>query len=162
VVLVTVSVPAGAVNHPLDGSGFIVPRGEGLTITAASFATSKWAHLGAADPGTAVLRVSLGRMGDDASIGWADETVLAVVQRDLATTIGLSAPPSEWRVTRWPGALPQYAPGHLDRVAAIEADLADHLPSVTVAGAAYRGLGVPACIRQGREAARTLLGRLGA
>ncbi|MEY4372512.1 MAG: protoporphyrinogen oxidase, partial [Actinomycetota bacterium] len=60
------------------------------------------------------------------------------------------------RVTRWPRSFPQYLPHHLDRVAAIEGALRRDCPGLVVAGAAYRGVGVPACIRQGREAARAV------
>jgi protoporphyrinogen/coproporphyrinogen III oxidase len=161
VLMVTVSVPAVAVAHPLDGSGCIVPSTEPLAITAVSWATSKWTHLGAADPSTVVFRVSLGRFGDEGPMHWDEDSLRATVRADLAETVGLTAAPLDWRVTRWPDALPQYTPGHLDRVAAVEADLLDNLPTVAVAGAAYRGLGVPACLRQGREAARGLLDRLG-
>jgi oxygen-dependent protoporphyrinogen oxidase len=161
VIMVTLAVPADAVSHPLDGTGFIVPHDGDLDITAVSWATSKWAHLGEADPDSVVLRVSLGRMDDQRALGWDDDTLLAVAARDLGRTVGLRGPALESRIVRFPDALPQYTPGHLDRVAAIEADLAERLPVVTVGGAAYRGLGVPACLRQGREAARALVDRLG-
>ena len=71
--------------------------------------------------------------------------------------MGLRRTPLETRVSRWPASLPQYPPGHLERVEQVEAALAERLPGVQLAGAAYRGLGVPACIASGRAAARAIL-----
>ncbi len=71
--------------------------------------------------------------------------------------MALRGEPSEVRVSRWPASFPQYRPGHLDRIDVIDAELAAAAPGLAVAGAFARGLGVPACIRQGRAAARRLL-----
>lgn len=105
-----------------------------------------------------VLRVSVGRDDDDRHTRLDDtalfDTVLAELS-SLAPLRGLREPGavSAWRVSRWPHSLPQYRPGHGHLVERIEAALARELPGVFVTGAAYRGLGIPACIRQGNEAA---------
>jgi len=72
---------------------------------------------------------------------------------ELATTIGLDGEAAV-RITEWPEALPQYTPGHLDRADEIDSLLAIDTPGLIVTGAAMRGLGLPACVRQGREAAQ--------
>ena len=146
------------VAHPLDASGLLVPRIEGRLLSACTFATTKWAQL-ATDADTVLLRASAGRFHDDRAIEMDDDALVAGLLADLDDLIGLGADPLDVRVSRWPDGFPQYQPGHLDRVAAIEADLALHLPHVHVAGAPYRGIGVPACIRSGRAAARALLSR---
>lgn len=150
------------VRHRLDGSGFLVPKPEGRIVTACSFATTKWAHLGAVDDDLVVLRVSAGRDGDDRAIGLDDDVLLGAVLHDLDELLGLGGDPAEVRVSRWRNGFPQYEPGHLDRVAAIEADLATvgagGRPRIAVAGATYRGVGIPACIRSARAAARTITG----
>jgi len=156
-VLVTLAFAQGAVRHPLDASGFLAPRAEGRWLTACSFATTKWAHLGAADPSTVVLRASAGRFGDDRAIEADDDVLVDAVLADLDDLLGLADGPVEVRVSRWRDGFPQYEPGHLDRVAAVEADVRARLPHVALAGAALRGIGVPACIRSGRDAARQLL-----
>lgn len=160
VALVSIAVDRGGVDHPLDGSGYLVPAVEGRTITACSWASSKWMHL--TDPGTVWLRASVGRDGDDAALRLDDGALLAQVLTDLRETMALHRSPREVRIGRLPGSFPQYRPGHLGRVDAIEADLAERAAGVVVAGAALRGLGVPACIRQGRAAARQVAARLGA
>ena len=86
-----------------------------------------------------------------------DDELVAAVGADLRTAIGLTTSPQAWTVTRWSHALPHYTVGHLDRVARIRADLP---PTVTVAGAAYGGVGIPDCIRQGQEAGRQTLAAL--
>jgi oxygen-dependent protoporphyrinogen oxidase len=158
VAMLSIAVDANAIERSLDGSGYLVPRTEGRTITACSWTTSKWPHL--SDLGTVLLRASVGRDGDDRALSLSDDALMAAVLADLADTMALRGAPAEVRVTRWPGSFPQYRPGHLDRVAAIEANVASTTPSIVVAGAALRGLGVPACIRQGRAAAGDLLAAL--
>jgi oxygen-dependent protoporphyrinogen oxidase len=156
-VLTTLSFRRADVAHPLDASGFLVPRSEGRLLTACSFATTKWAHLGAADPATVVLRASAGRYGDERAADLDDDALLQTLLAELDHLLGLAGDPVGVRISRWTDGFPQYEPGHLDRVDALEADVAEHLPGVTLAGAAYRGIGIPACIRQGRQASGRLL-----
>lgn len=147
---------AADVAHPLDASGVLVPRSAGLLMTACSFASSKWAHQG--HDGFVRLRASAGRSDDLRPDALDDDALVTALRADLRTTLGIDAEPVAVRVHRWPASLPQYHAGHLDRVAALEEELAVAAPMVRLAGAALRGLGVPACIDSGRSAARRLLG----
>ncbi|HKA02774.1 MAG TPA: hypothetical protein VKD67_00550, partial [Acidimicrobiales bacterium] len=97
---------------------------------------------------------SLGRQGDEHALELDDEALIGVTLDDLHRHLGMRAEPLDVRITRWPRSFPQYQPGHLDRVAAIETALP---AGVVVAGAAYRGIGIASCVRQGRESARTAL-----
>jgi oxygen-dependent protoporphyrinogen oxidase len=158
VALVTLAVPAAGIDRELDGSGFLVPRTAGLLLTACSWVTSKWPQL-AIDPSTAILRASVGRHGDDRAVTLDDEALLSGILDDLATTMGVKAPPTEVRISRWPRSFPQPRPAHLDAVAAAEAAVAARSPRLAAAGAWSRGVGVPACIRGARvAAARALAG----
>ncbi len=152
VVLVSLAFDAADINHPMAGSGYLVPAVEGRTITACSWASSKWAHVGS--PDTVVMRVSAGRYRDNRPILMDDNAVLTAVLSDLAATMGLDAEPHEVRISRWERSLPQFRPGHLELVAGIERALAQDAPWLQVTGAWARGLGIPACINQGRQAAR--------
>jgi oxygen-dependent protoporphyrinogen oxidase len=107
-----------------------------------------------------MLRASTGRDGDDRALDMADEELVAAVHAELAPLLGLSAPPSETIVRRWPHSFPQYRVGHLSAVAQLE-EAVGRLPGVVLAGAAYRGLGIPACIAQGQEAAARVTAHLG-
>ena len=154
--MVTLAVARAALDHPLDASGFLVGTADRLpTLTACSWASAKWAHL--ADPDVAVLRASAGRHGDAGALDLSDEDLVAALTIDLGTTMGLSEAPLEHRVTRWWDGLPQFRPGHLARVRAWREAVAERAPGVVLAGAAYDGLGLPACVRQGRQAAATVL-----
>ncbi len=144
------------VPGPLDASGLLVPRRAGLFMTACSFASSKWAHQGT--DGVVRLRASAGRSDDLRPDALDDDGVVAALRADLHTTMGIEAEPLAVRVHRWPASLPQYRPGHLERVAAMEEALTSAAPGIRLAGASLRGLGVPACIESGRAAARALLG----
>lgn len=152
VVMTTLAVPRAAVGHPLDGTGYLVPKPEQRLVTACSWGSSKWPHWAPAD-GAAVLRVSAGRGGDDRAIGLDDDALLRGVLADLAVHLGMRGEPSAVRITRWPRAFPQYLPGHRARVTAVRAALRRTAPGVLVAGAALDGIGIPACIRQGQDAA---------
>ena len=158
VALLSLAVPREAIDRELDGSGFLVPRVEGRTITACSWTSSKWPHLGG--EGTVWLRASVGRDGADAALALDDDALIAAVVADLGDTMALRGKPTEVRVSRWMQSFPQYRPGHLDRVDAIDADLFASAPSLAVTGAALRGLGVPACIRQGTAVAHEVLAAL--
>ena len=157
VAIVTLAYEAAAVPGAGAGSGFLVPPSAGLDITACSWASTKWAHLGAGNGGAAILRVSLGRHGDDAIVAESDEALVAAARAGLAAVMGVSAPPVEARVSRWPGAFPQYAVGHVERTAAVEAALG--AAGAYCAGSSYHGIGIPACIGSGRRAARAALAR---
>lgn len=151
-VLLTFVVDASRIDHPLDGSGFLVPRREGLLMTACSWASSKWAHYD--DGAHAILRVSAGRTDD---LRWLDLSPAQLVDRlraELTETIGLQGDPVV-RITPWRQSLPQYRPGHLDRCDQIDEAMAASMPGVVVTGAQMRGLGLPACVRQGRVAGAT-------
>ncbi|MEM9464886.1 MAG: protoporphyrinogen oxidase [Actinomycetota bacterium] len=148
-VLVTFVVPRSGVDHPLDGSGFLVPRSEGLLMTACSWSSSKWEHYD--DGAHAILRVSAGRTDDRRWLDMTPDAVVAELVGELAETIGLRAEPVV-RITPWRQSLPQYRPGHLDRCDEIDAELAAFAPGLVVTGAQMRGLGLPACVRQGRAA----------
>ena len=155
VTLVALSWPSAAVPHLPSGSGFLVPRTEGRLLTACSWSSSKWAHL--ADPGRVIFRASAGRADDGRADAMDDDEVVTRLLVELRSAMGITASPTEVRITRWPGAFPQYAPGHLGRMAALEDGLADRRPGLAVAGAALRGVGIPACIGSGRSAARRVV-----
>jgi oxygen-dependent protoporphyrinogen oxidase len=154
VALVALAWPAAAVARPLAGSGFLVPRSERRLMTACSWASTKWAHLGGT--GSVLLRASAGRAGDTRAEAMGDDDLVERLCVELRAAIGAEGDPSEVRVTRWPGGFPQYRPGHLSRMAAAQAALAAAAPGVALAGAALGGVGVPACIGSGRAAAQLI------
>jgi oxygen-dependent protoporphyrinogen oxidase len=155
VTLVTLRIPEGGVGRRLEGTGFLVPASAGRFITACTWLTSKWPHL--QRPGDVLLRASMGRFGDDRPGHMSDDEIVRRVLDDLGPMMQLRSQPTDVVVTRWPAAFPQYAPGHLERVSSIEHAVA-RVPGLALAGAAYHGVGIPACIGSGRRAARAALG----
>jgi oxygen-dependent protoporphyrinogen oxidase len=152
VIMVRLALPAGGWPERLHGlSGYLVPKTEQRTVTAASFASQKWAHWRPAD-GSQLLRVSLGRDGLPA-MHLDDDAVLRCTIDEVGRHIGIDVQPTVTSITRWPGAFPQYRPHHHVRVAAIE----QQLPAgIALAGASYRGIGIPACIADGQRAAAAI------
>jgi oxygen-dependent protoporphyrinogen oxidase len=135
-------------------SGFLVPATEGLLVKAATFFTRKWAHL-SRDGGPVIVRASLGRAGEEDRLQRDDAVLAAQAHAELGTLLGtaLPAPAGSW-VQRWGGGLPQYRPGHVERVAGTRAGLP---PGIVLAGAAYDGVGIPACVASGERAADDLV-----
>ncbi|HZD64522.1 MAG TPA: protoporphyrinogen oxidase [Acidimicrobiales bacterium] len=153
--VVTLAYPTTALPHPLEGSGFLVPATEGRLTTACTWSSAKWPHLGGDD--RVLLRASTGRLGDERHAELDEEALVARVHGEVAEALGLAAAgPELWRVTRWPGAFPQYAPGHHEALRGVEAGL-EALPPLALAGAAYQGIGIPACIAGGARAANRVL-----
>lgn len=146
--VVAVALPPG--TELPDNSGVLVATDAGLTVKAFTFSSRKWTHLGERE--VPLLRASLGRFGDDAALALEDDALVALAVRDLRTVTGIDVTPTDTVVQRWHGGLPQYAPGHLDRVARIEAAV-QQLPGVAVAGAWSHGVGVPACVASATRAA---------
>ncbi|MCW2715197.1 MAG: protoporphyrinogen oxidase [Frankiales bacterium] len=136
---------------PGRGSGYLVPAVEGRATKAVTFSSRKWAHLAGS---RSVVRASVGRHGDVRDLQRDDAELVEAVRAELALAVGPLPRLVDSRVTRWGGGLPQYAVGHLDRVRRTREAVARH-PGLAVAGAAYDGVGVPACARSGREAARS-------
>jgi len=160
--VVTLSVPAGAVRAELVGTGFLVPRtspvdGRTALITGCTYLTRKWPGL--ARPGDELIRLSVGRFGDDRPDAMDDDELTAAAFGELAGILGIDGRPRESLVTRWHGAFPQYRPGHFERSDGILAAVAG-LPGIGVAGSAYRGVGIPAVVGSGRAAARAVLASL--
>lgn len=152
VAVVTLAFRAQDVPEPLfERSGFLVPPLERRAIKASTFSFAKWGWVRELDPDVVVLRTSLGRHGEEATLQASDEGLVRVSLADLAAMAGITASPLDSHVQRWGGALPQYAVGHLDRVARIRGAV-DELPGLAVCGAAYDGVGIPAVIGSARRA----------
>jgi oxygen-dependent protoporphyrinogen oxidase len=148
VAIVTIAFP-GATMPPLAGSGYLVPAQPGRPVKAVTFTSTKWAHRG---DDVVIVRASIGRHGDVIDLQRDDGELVSAVRAELALTLGVTVPPVDTRVTRWGGGLPQYAVGHLELVRRIRSAIAS-VPGLAVCGAAYDGVGVPACIASARLAA---------
>jgi oxygen-dependent protoporphyrinogen oxidase len=154
--IVTLAYPVAAFPGAMTGSGFLVPAVDGRTIKAVTFSTVKWPHLRASQPDLHIVRCSVGRLGEDAVLQRDDAELAALAAADLADATGVRGRPADVRVSRWGGGLPQYSVGHLDRVARIRAGVAAQ-PGLAICGAAYDGVGIPACIGTARLAVEHVL-----
>jgi oxygen-dependent protoporphyrinogen oxidase len=159
VTVVTFRAPDECVPADLFGTGFLVPRRsapkghEPCAVTACTYLDRKWPHL--AREGEVLLRASLGRIDDVRADEWTDAQCAARAWEELGALSGVTGEPTEWTVMRHPKAFPQYRVHHLLRTAGVEAAVA-RLGGLAVAGSAYRGVGIPACIASGRAAARAV------
>jgi oxygen-dependent protoporphyrinogen oxidase len=156
VAIITLAVPAAAVPSGMTGTGFLVPPVDGLPVKAATYSSQKWAWL---QGDSAFFRCSIGRHREVASLQREDSELVATARAQLSSAVGLQGPLVDATVTRWGGALPQYAVGHRGRVARIRADV-DAVPGLELCGAAYDGVGVPAVVAGGEEGATRVIAAL--
>ena len=127
------------------GFGFLIPRDQDVPIIACTFVHNKFDHR--VPKGSGLLRLFM----KDA-IDWPDEQIRTTVKQRLAAILRITAEPSGLRIFRWPRSMPQYEVGHLQRVSAIEQLVTPH-ERMQLIGNAYRGIGVPDCVREGKQAA---------
>jgi oxygen-dependent protoporphyrinogen oxidase len=150
--VVAMAFPAQDVDA---GSGLLVPPVTGRLVKGVTVSSAKWPHLALDD--VLLVRASVGRFRDEAQLQRPDDELTAAVVADVADLLGLDRPePVATRLVRWGGGLPQYLVGHADRVDAIRAAVSE-VPGLAIAGAAFRGVGLPACIRDAHHALDALL-----
>lgn len=154
--IVTLAYQPYAFPERPTGSGYLVPPVEDRPVKAATFSSIKWPHLG---DDLIVVRCSIGRVGEEHLLQRDDSELVSLAMAEMTDVMGVRGLPVDSRVTRWGGALPQYNVGHLDRVARVRAAVAVQA-GLAVCGAAYDGLGIPACVSTARTAAARILGEL--
>ncbi|MGH3721094.1 MAG: protoporphyrinogen oxidase [Pseudonocardiaceae bacterium] len=151
--VVGLALPLAAARALPDASGVLVAASEPLAVKAFTFSGRKWAHASSRE--VLLVRASLGRHGEARVLQRDDGELIDAVRADLAALTGITAVPVDTVVARWGGGLPQYAPGHLDTVAALERDVA-RSAGLAVTGATLHGVGLPACIATADAAARRI------
>jgi oxygen-dependent protoporphyrinogen oxidase len=151
---VSLAYKAGAMGAEVSGFGFVVPRVERRDLLAATWTSLKWPHR--APDSQTLVRCYLGGLGRESILRENDTTLVRRVRDELRSMAGVTGEPVYAEVKRWDRAMPQYTLGHLDRLQTIQRAL-DRYPGLVLAGAAYRGIGIPDCIRDGTEAASVVI-----
>lgn len=146
-------------SRPIDGFGVVIPHVEGRHALAVSFASHKFP--GRAPEGCELARVFFGGALQPETGELPDSELIRLAVQELRSFVGLQGEPLLVEIARWGGCMPQYHIGHQQRVGEIERLVAGH-GGLVLAGAAYRGVGVPQCIASGREAAQSLANYLAA
>ncbi len=150
-VIVTLAYPIANLTGSLDGYGYLIPEIADSDILACTWTSSKW--VGRAPEGYALVRVYMGRYGRRDMTELPDDELYALADAEVRRTLALTAEPCLRRIHRWPQGMPQYVLGHPERLINIENRLTHH-PGLYLAGAAYRGVGIPDCIAAGEAAAQ--------
>lgn len=153
-VSVALAYPRSAVRHPLRGWGVVVPERESHDVAAVSWVSSKWSHR--APDEHVLVRVSLGRPGHRDEIDASDDELCGRAHDALVRMLGIASAPVLTRVQRWRDAFPQFDVGHLARMTAIDARLAQR-PGLHLSAAGFRGVGLPDCIGDARRTARAAI-----
>ena len=148
---VALAFTRGSIAHPLNGSGFVVPRVEHTGILAASWLSSKWPDRAPDD--RVLLRTFVGGARDPRALERSDKELISRSIGALLPLIGVRGEPLLARVYRWERGNAQHDVGHLARMAAIDRALARH-PGLFVTGSGFRGVGIPDCVADGRATAK--------
>ncbi|MGB9689743.1 protoporphyrinogen oxidase [Thermogutta sp.] len=143
------------VGHPLDGSGCVIPAVEKSPLLAVSFSSQKYPHL--SPKGTVLLRVFAGGARRPDLVIEEESRLRTLLRSEVESLLRIRGEPVREWLFRWPAAMPQYEVGHLQRLRRIEERL-ECWPGLALAGNAYRGVGIPHCIRSGWRAAGRVLG----
>ncbi|GAA4954151.1 protoporphyrinogen oxidase [Nonomuraea thailandensis] len=154
--VVTLAYPMDAFPEQPGTSGYLVPPVERRPVKAVTFSSVKWPHL---TKDLVILRCSVGRIGEEHLLQREDAELVSLATAEMGDVMGVRGLPLDTRVTRWGGGLPQYNVGHLDRVARVRAAVSVE-PGLAVCGAAYDGIGIPACVGTARTAAARILDHL--
>ena len=155
---VNLTFSEGDFPSPPRTFGFVVPIVEHRKIIAGSFSSLKFEDR--APAGSILVRAFVGGVLQNEMMTLPDEEIVNAVRDEFRALLGVRAAPGVVAVQRWPDSMPQYEVGHLDRIGEIEREAA-RLPQFVLAGAAYRGVGIPDCVRSGEHAAQAILARLG-
>jgi len=156
---VSLGYAPGALRQPLPGYGFLSPRAAGGAIVAGTWTSNKFP--GRAPTGATLVRFFIGRAGAERTLEQPDDVLIHLARSELARIAGVSATPVLARVFRWPQSMPQYVVGHRARLDRMTQLLERHR-GLALAGASYRGVGIPDCIASGWTAAGDALEQIGA
>lgn len=142
----------------LDGSGFLIPRSEGRQMTACTWTSSKWLH--SAPDDKVLLRTYIGRLGNQSWTEMPAEELKRIIAGELRDLMGITAEPLFCELTQLPRSMPQYPVGHMTNLENLRKQLAEEMPGVELCGGGYDGVGIPDCIRQGKQAAERMLTKM--
>ncbi|HYF80861.1 MAG TPA: protoporphyrinogen oxidase [Symbiobacteriaceae bacterium] len=156
--VVAVAYNKADIKHPLNATGFLVPSGEPLEISASTWISTKWPH--AAPDDKVLLRCFVGRGPGKDWTKESDEAIMATVKDSLKQTMGIEANPILTKIFRWPKSMAVYRVGHLALMDKVDSLMAQQ-PGLYLAGAAYRGVGLGDCVREGTQAADKAMKHLG-
>jgi oxygen-dependent protoporphyrinogen oxidase len=151
---VTLAFRENELPRPLDGYGYVIPHSEVRKALACTWTSTKFPHR--APDGFALVRVFIGRAGQEQQITWNDESLLQVAREELRLTLGITAEPVLTRIYQWENAMPQYNIGHPERLLRLES-LLENIPGLALAGNGYQGIGIPDCIHSGELAVEAIL-----
>jgi oxygen-dependent protoporphyrinogen oxidase len=154
---VTFAYPESQLPRALDGYGYVIPRSAGRSALACTWTSTKFPHR--APDGYALIRVFIGRAGQEDEIPWDDVSLEKIAKEELALTLGITAKPSVTRIFRWEKAMPQYNIGHLARLERLD-NILEKYSGLALAGNGYRGIGIPDCIHSGQLAVENILDTL--
>jgi len=145
-------------QHDFNGFGFMIPKSEQRQILACTWSSTKFDHRAPGDD--ALVRLFIGGDGREHLVEQPDDELVAIARGELREIMNLTAEPVVSKVFRWPKGNAQYDVGHLDRVSQIESQ-AQNLPGLYFTGSAFRGIGIPDCVKSALATVDQILAQYG-
>lgn len=145
-------------QHEFDGFGFMIPKSENRQILACTWSSTKFNHRASDDH--VLVRVFVGGDGKGHLVDLPDDRLLALVEDEIADIMGVTVKPITHKIFRWPRGNPQYDVGHLDRVLGMEEQAAT-IPGLYLTGSAFRGIGIPDCVKSAMTTVDQIVTQLG-
>ena len=156
VVVVSLGYPKSAIQHSLDGFGFLVPRSSGLRILGSVWNSSLFPNR--APDGHVLLTSFVGGASDPRAVSLPESEIVSTVHRELASVLGISQPPSFSHVHAWQRAIPQYNVGHMKHMNQLTQIQNKH-QSIRLIGNYLRGPALGACVEQALTIAQETIKR---
>lgn len=142
------------IENTHDGTGFVIARTSQTDITACTWTTKKWPFT--TPDGKVLIRAYIGKPGDTVVQDHTDEEIVSIVRRDLSQMMKFKGDPEFSIVNRLPKSMPQYKVGHIDKIKDIQTHVKKTYPNLRITGASFEAVGLPDCIRQGKDAVEEL------
>ena len=155
---VTLAFDQAVMQKYADALNFFVSRNSDFAITTCTWSNRKFDHV--APEGHELLRVYIGRVGDESIVELSDNEIEKIVLQDLKKAIGLEERPSLMVVARWKESMPQYTIGHAERMETMKEQFYQENPNVHLTGSSYEGISIPDCVTQGMKTAEEILQQL--
>ena len=141
---------------PEDGTGFIVSQESDLQCNACTWSSRKWSHT--SGEGNLLVRLfyKSSHPAYEKLKGLSTEGMVEAALSDIEKSLGFQASPVTAEVTNWKDLMPNYHMHHKTAVNALETKMEGMLPNVKLAGSSYYGVGIGACIQNGKELAEKI------
>ncbi|SCX68452.1 protoporphyrinogen oxidase [Lysinibacillus fusiformis] len=138
-------------NLPADGTGYIVSHNSDVTCNAATWTSRKWKHTSKNNQLLVRLFYKSINPAYEQLRKMTDDELAAVALEDVRKSLGIDEKPTVVNVTKWIDQMPKYDLAHREALQGLLLELNENYPNLSIAGCSYFGVGIGACIQNGKK-----------